>query len=58
MNTLQIIKIGSHLLREKDISSHIIDSELLLSKALNKRREEILLNLNKKLTKKSISIFK
>ena len=58
MNTLQIIKIGSHLLREKDISSHIIDSELLLSKALNKRREEILLNLNKKLNKKSISIFK
>ena len=46
------------MLREKDISSHIIDSELLLSKALNKRREEILLNLNKKLNKKSISIFK
>ena len=58
MNALQIIKIGSHLLREKNISSHIIDSELLLSKVLNKRREEILLNLNKKINKKSISIFK
>ena len=47
MNTLEAIKIGAKLLKEKKISSYILDSELLLSKALNKTREEILINLDK-----------
>jgi len=58
MNALEIIKIGSNLLREKKIKSHILDSELLLSKALNKSREEILINLDKKLSKNNILTFK
>ena len=47
MKTLELIKTGSDLLKEKNISSFILDSELLLSKTLNKSREEILINLEK-----------
>ena len=35
MKALEIINIGSNLLREKKIPSHILDSEILLSKTLN-----------------------
>ena len=48
MKTLEAIKFGSDLLKEKKISSYILDSELLLSKSLNKSREKILTNLDGK----------
>ena len=57
MNTLEVIKIGSKLLKEKKISTHILDSELLLSKILNKPREEMLVNLDKKVDENQISVF-
>ena len=46
MKADEMIKIGSSFLKENKISSHILDSEILLSKVLNKSREEILINLN------------
>ena len=58
MRALEAIKIGSNLLKENKIPSHILDSEILLSKTLGKSREEILINLEQKITKKNISIFK
>ncbi len=58
MNTLEVIKIGSDLLKKNKINSHILDSEILLSKTLNKSREKILINLDKKVNKKNISKFK
>ena len=58
MKALEMIKIGSNLLREKEIKSYIIDSELLLSKTLNKSREKILTNLNQKINKKKELVFK
>ena len=42
MKTLEAIKFGSNLLRENKISSYILDTELLLSKTLNKSREKTL----------------
>ena len=57
MKAFEIIKIGSNLLRENKIPSYILDSEILLSKTLNKPREEILINLDKKINKKNILIF-
>ena len=54
----EIINIGSNILREKKIISHVLDSEILLSKTLNKTREEILINLNQKLNKEDVLIFK
>tara|TARA_B100001059_G_scaffold23365_1_gene18715 strand:- start:1855 stop:2697 length:843 start_codon:yes stop_codon:yes gene_type:complete len=58
MKAFEIIKIGSNLLKEKEIPSFILDSEILLSKTLKKSREEILINLNQKINSKEISIFK
>ena len=58
MNILEIIKSGSKILKSKKISTHIIDSELLLSKTLNQSREQILINLNSKVNKKEILIFR
>ena len=58
MNTLEAIKFGSNLLKEKKIPSYILDSELLLSKTLNKPREIILTNLDTNIEKKFFNIFK
>ena len=45
------------IIKEKNILSHSLDSELLLSKILNKSREEILINLNQKINEKNILKF-
>jgi len=58
MRALEAIKIGSSLLKENNIPSYILDSEILLSKTLNKSREDILINLDKRINKNNISIFK
>ena len=58
MKTLDIIKIGSTLLKKNEIVSHILDSEILLSKTLKKTREEMLSTLDKKINSENISIFK
>ena len=58
MNTLQLINFGSRELSRKKIDSCILDSELLLSKILNKKREEILTNLNQKIYPKHLINYK
>ncbi len=58
MNAFEIIKLGSNLLKEKKISSFILDSEILLSKTLNKTRENLLINLDQRINKKNILVFK
>ena len=57
MRALDIIKIGSNLLKEKKIPNHILDSEILLSKTLNKSREQILINLDQKVDVDDISVY-
>ena len=57
MKVLEALKAGSRLLKEKNISTYILDSELLLSKSLNKPREEILINLEQNLNKKVLEDF-
>jgi len=58
VKAFEIIKIGSKFLKENKIPSSILDSEILLSKTLNKTREEILTNLDQKIDKKKILLFK
>ena len=58
MKTLEAIEFGSNLLREKKIPSYILDSELLLSKTLNKSREKTLTSLDKDIEKTNFNIFK
>ena len=49
MNTLDLLNKGSKKLKYKGIKSSKIDSEILLSNILGKSRENILINLDKKI---------
>ena len=57
MNALQLLNIGSSKLKNKRILSHRLDSEILLSIVLRKKREKILINLNQKIKKDNIKKF-
>ena len=57
MKALEAIKLGSKLLKEKNVHTYILDSELLLSKSLNKSREEILINLEQNVNKRALTEF-
>ena len=57
MKVFEAIKIGSNLLKEKKITSHVIDSEILLSKILAKSREEVLINPDQNICEKNILLF-
>ena len=57
MEVLELINFGSQKLKENNICSYRIDSEILLAKTLNKKREELLINLNQKITSKVIGKF-
>ncbi len=54
----EIIKKGSNFLKKNKIKNPYLDTELILSKVTNKKREEILLNINNKLKNKDIANFK
>jgi len=49
MKYQEILNKGSQILRVNNIKSSNLDCELILSKILNKTREEILINLNNKI---------
>ena len=57
MEILELINSGSRRLKDKNIYSHKLDSEILLSKVLNKTREELLINLKQKIEPQKISNF-
>ena len=57
MEVLELINSGSQKLKENNICSYKIDSEILLAKILNKKREELLINLNQKIAPKKIGKF-
>ncbi len=57
MNALKLMRVGSYKLKKNNILSNILDSEILLSKSLNKSREEMLINLNITINKKNIKKF-
>ena len=58
MKATEIIKFGSEILKAKKIPSYILDSEILLSKTLNKSREHILINLDQEINNKNFLIYK
>ena len=57
MNTLELLNLGSDKLFKQKIKTHRLDSEILLSKVLNKKREQILVNLEQNRKKTEISAF-
>ena len=53
----EILKKGSYFLKKNKIRNPYLDTELILSKVTNKKREEILLNTKDKLKNKDITKF-
>ena len=53
----EILKKGSNFLKKNKIKNPYLDAELILSKVTNKKREEILLNINNRLKNKDITKF-
>jgi len=58
MIAFDLIKFGARELKQKRIVSSRLDSELLLSKILNKKREEILINLEQEICQKNLFRYK
>ena len=58
MNYNQILKKGENFLKKNKIKNSYLDVELILSKVLNRNREEILLNTHNKISNKDIIKFK
>ena len=57
MNYQQILNKGNKILRDNNIKNTNLDCELILSKILNKSREEILINLNDEINENKINQF-
>ena len=58
MKTLDLINYGTIVLKKSKITSYRLDSELLLSKVLNKNREEVLINLDQEISQNYFSTYK
>jgi release factor glutamine methyltransferase len=57
MNILELLNLGSKTLKQNKIETHQLDSELVLSSLLKKQRENLLINLNRKVSKNTIDNF-
>ena len=55
---MDVLNYGSKLLKNSNINTHNLDSELILAKVLNLTREELLINLDKKLDRKNFKKYK
>ena len=58
MNCLETLRYGNSILKSSNIESYKLDSELLLAKAMKVSREELLVNLQKKIDKIKLNKFK
>ena len=57
MNALELLNSGSHKLKKQKIKTYRLDSEILLSKVLNKSREQILIGLNQSMKNTEVFAF-
>ena len=57
MNVGKLLKIGSKKLKDNNIKSFLIDSEIILASVLNKKREDILVNNNELICESKINNF-
>ena len=58
MNYIEILKKGEIFLKKNNIKNSYLDTELILSKVINRKREDILLNSYNKLQTTDIKNFK
>ncbi len=57
MEIIDLLNNGAMQLKKMNINSYKLDSEILLSKVLKKKREDLLVNLNKKIEQNAINDF-
>ena len=57
MRISELINYGSQILKDRKISSHLLDAELILSNVLNKTRENILTSYDSQVSKNNIYNF-
>ena len=57
MNALELLNSGSYKLQKQKIKTHRLDSEIFLSKVLNKSREQILIRLNQNMKNTEVFAF-
>ena len=57
MNILTAINIASKKLKDKGINTYKLDCEILMSKAIGEKKENILFKFNKEIDKKQIILF-
>ncbi len=58
MRLLDLINDGAGILKNKNIKSYLLDSEILMSQVIEKDRKYVILNSNKQISKKKISLYK
>ena len=58
MNYFKTLIYGNKILKVNNIKSYSLDSELILAKVLNSTREELLINLEKKVDDLKFNSFK
>ena len=58
MNYFEALKYGTLLLKSNNIKTFNLDSELILSEALNLTREQILINQKKRIKKENFNVYK
>ena len=57
MNASDLLYSGAKILKKNKIETHQLDSELVLSSLLKKKREYLLINLNQEVSKNTIDNF-
>ena len=57
MNIFEALKKGGNTLKKKGIKSYKLDSELLMSQVFQKKREDVILNCDLKLSNKKIILY-
>ena len=57
MNCNKILKKGENILKDSFVKNPKLDSEILLAKSLKIKREDLLMNLNDKISCNQIKFF-
>ena len=57
MMILDLLNSGSKILKNKKVLTHQLDSEIMLSNLLKKKREQIIINLEKKVSQTTVNNF-
>ena len=57
MRLLEVVTHGSNILKKNNIPNFLLDSEILIGKILNKKRDFIILNQNLEIQKSDYSEF-